>query len=393
MIFFGKGCGACMGIQLLILIGCLLFMLNAGIALFIRKNIHNKINLQIEKEKLLHSLQLQEKLYQFIVLLFSAGVSFIGFKLGEQLRFPIYLLALIPFIYITFQLIISKVTFHTLYQQLRSIETTLQEELYAYFRMLGLLFIPAILLIFFRVYFIQNENNAAGLYYLLLLIAVLLFLLLYPYMMKLVLKGKQMEASDIRYTLEMFLKKQHMSSAMLYEFAGKKNKLANAMVAGVFTKKIFFSDYLLDHLTPKEAEAILAHEIGHIKKWHLLIKGICLIAILPLFIGLGYFMDSSESLFNFTIPIPVGIIIMFGGFFSYLGFIFLKLSKIHEYQADKYVIEIGLEKEDFINALRKLAELNDQITEATDLGELLGTHPSMEKRIHKLNEVVDEQKM
>ena len=124
-----------------------------------------------------------------------------------------------------------------------------------------------------------------------------------------------------------------------------------------------------------------------------MIKGVLLVAILPLFIGLGYVMDASESLFNVAIPIPIGVVIMFGGFFTYLGFIFLKLSKIHEYQADKYVVEVGLEKDDFANALTKLAELNDQITDSTDLGELLGTHPSLENRIHKLNEVAECQKL
>lgn len=382
-----------MNIQLLLLTGVLLFALNIGIAFLIRKTIIHKIKPQIEKEKLLHTLQLQEKLYQTSVLLFSAAFSFLGYKLGEQFPFPIYILALIPFIYITFQLILSKVIFHKLYQRLRSIETTVHEELFAYLRMLSVMFIPAILLIFFRVYFIQNSSNKEALYYLLLVTAVFIFTLLYPYLMQLVLKGKRMEANDTKYVLESFLEKQHMSRTPIYEFAGKRNKLANAMVAGVFTKKIFFSDYLLEHLTPKEAETILAHEIGHIKKWHLLIKGVLLVAILPLFIGLGYVMDASESLFNVAIPIPIGVVIMFGGFFTYLGFIFLKLSKIHEYQADKYVVEVGLEKDDFANALTKLAELNDQITDSTDLGELLGTHPSLENRIHKLNEVAECQKL
>ena len=102
------------------------------------------------------------------------------------------------------------------------------------------MFIPAILLIFFRVYFIQNSSNKEALYYLLLVTAVFLFTLLYPYLMQLVLKGKRMEANDTKYVLESFLEKQHMSRTPIYEFAGKRNKLANAMVAGVFTKKVFF---------------------------------------------------------------------------------------------------------------------------------------------------------
>ena len=59
-----------MDIQLLLLTGVLLFALNIGIAFLIRKTIIHKIKPQIEKEKLLHTLQLQEKLYQTSVLYF-----------------------------------------------------------------------------------------------------------------------------------------------------------------------------------------------------------------------------------------------------------------------------------------------------------------------------------
>lgn len=59
---------------------------------------------------------------------------------------------------------------------------------------------------------------------------------------------------------------------IMYTWPGSKNKTANAVVSGFFKKRIFVTDYLMENLSRDEIEAIVAHEIGHIKKGHLWIR-------------------------------------------------------------------------------------------------------------------------
>ena len=94
----------------------------------------------------------------------------------------------------------------------------------------------------------------------------------------------------------------------------KRSKHSNAYFTGFYkSKRIVFFDTLLDILTPKEVQAVLAHEIGHYKKKHITksmilslfisLAGLYLLfqvsMYTPLFIDLGINPDSTSQLVIF----------------------------------------------------------------------------------------------
>lgn len=157
-------------------------------------------------------------------------------------------------------------------------------------------------------------------------------------------------------------------------------------------KKIFISDYLIKNLSFKEIESVLAHEVGHLKGFHLWIKIALIILAFPIFTALGYMMDSFEEMTKIKIPIPLGIGLVFLAMILYFSFLYMFFSRIQERQADKYVIKSGIDINTYISALRKIAMLNDAMTKTNKFDDKFQTHPSFEKRISwSLNSVPNKQ--
>ncbi|MDL4838915.1 M48 family metalloprotease [Aquibacillus rhizosphaerae] len=367
----------------LIFIILVIFLINLGTAAMLRMYTLKKHNRGLSVEKSLYRFHKLKYGHYIFTVISSAIISFIAIKVGE---ISIYFLATIPFVYVVVVLITTQAFYHKVYQAIRKTETSLMEDILFFMKMLIVMMIPSILIIVLRTYYITNmESNEFVLYTLLVLVIVLL-LITYPYLMHFSLRAKQIESEEKKKAIVAFINKQNIRNVKVYQFSSKRSKFANAMIIGVFTKRIFISDYLLENLSTEETCSILAHELGHLKKKHLLIKAILLFFAIPLFTGIGYILDEMEALFGFKIPIPVGVIGMLGSLIAYLGFIFLKLSKIQEYQADKYALDIGVDKDVYLAALIKVTELNDSVKSVNNLDELLGTHPSLENRINRIEE-------
>lgn len=132
------------------------------------------------------------------------------------------------------------------------------------------------------------------------------------------------------------------------------------------------------NLSFKEIESVLAHEVGHLKGFHLWIKIALIILAFPIFTALGYMMDSFEEMTKIKIPIPLGIGLVLA-MILYFSFLYMFFSRIQERQADKYVIKSGIDINTYISALRKIAMLNDAMTKTNKFDDKFQTHPSFEK--------------
>ena len=57
-------------------------------------------------------------------------------------------------------------------------------------------------------------------------------------------------------------------------FPGRGQKVANALQIGLLPRLryVLVSDHLLDHMTEREVDSVLAHELGHARGHHLLVK-------------------------------------------------------------------------------------------------------------------------
>lgn len=143
----------------------------------------------------------------------------------------------------------------------------------------------------------------------------------------------------------------------------KRSTKSNAFFTGFGkNKRIVLFDTLIQRHSTKELVAVLAHEMGHFKKKHIIKKlsyGIIhmgvIFYLLSLFIshqGLfdAFFMDQKS--------IYAGLI-FFSMLFSPIDFflsIFMQaMSRKDEYEADKFAADTTYDKKDMINALKKLS--------------------------------------
>ena len=155
-----------------------------------------------------------------------------------------------------------------------------------------------------------------------------------------------------------------------FEMDGSKRSAhSNAYFTGLGTsKRVVFYDTLVAKLTGAEMEAVLAHELGHFKKRHLL-KGmltmsICSLAALALlgwlstqwsfFAGLGAkpnlgAANSALTLLLFLLALPP--------FTFFVTPLFAMLSRRHEYEADAYAREMSSAPA-LVTALMKLVDGN-----------------------------------
>ncbi len=147
---------------------------------------------------------------------------------------------------------------------------------------------------------------------------------------------------------------------------GKRSKHTNAYFTGIGkTKRIVLYDTLLASHSHEEILAVLAHEIGHWKKKHILKQLIFMIVLSLVGLYFVYLVVNWPPLYGaFGLkykPVYAGLLLVsiylscIGFFFSPLGAI---ISRRYEREADKMAHELTGTSEPMINALKRLAKDN-----------------------------------
>jgi STE24 endopeptidase len=175
----------------------------------------------------------------------------------------------------------------------------------------------------------------------------------------------------------------------VYKFDMSKNtKKANAAFTGLGkTKRIILGDTLLNDYSNDEIETVIAHEIGHYKKKHI-VKNILIgtaSSFLTLFV-IAFLYKNSLSWFEFesitqvaALPLLALWSMLIGIIQSPLGNI---LSRKFEYEADEYAVSETRKPSAFKNTLEKLTEQNLGDKEPHPFVEwFFYSHPSIKNRI------------
>ena len=148
--------------------------------------------------------------------------------------------------------------------------------------------------------------------------------------------------------------------------AGKRSRHTNAYFTGIGkTKRIVLYDTLLASHSPEEIIAVLAHEIGHWKKKHIVKQLIFMIGVSLVLLYLVYLVVGSPVLYSaFRIqhtPVYAGLFLVS----LYLGAIRFFLSPVgaavmrrYEREADRMAFELTGTSQPMINALKRLAKDN-----------------------------------
>ena len=153
------------------------------------------------------------------------------------------------------------------------------------------------------------------------------------------------------------------------------------------TKRIILGDTLLDNYSEDEIETVIAHELGHFKKKHI-IKNIIIgtaSSFLTLF-AIAILYDNSLSWFGFESITQVAALPLLALWSTLIGLVQSPLGNIlsrkFEYEADEYAVLETRNPSAFKNTLEKLTEQNLGDKEPHPFVEwFFYSHPSIKNRI------------
>jgi len=169
---------------------------------------------------------------------------------------------------------------------------------------------------------------------------------------------------ELRAAIEDYARTQHFRLKGIYTMDGsKRSTKSNAFFTGFGRfKRIVLFDTLIEKHTVDELVSVLAHEMGHYRKKHILKS--MLISILTsglMFFILSLFINNRELFAAFGMEhVSVYASLFFFGFLyapiemllSVFGNI---LSRRHEYEADAFAVDTYGKPEAMISALKKLS--------------------------------------
>jgi STE24 endopeptidase len=183
----------------------------------------------------------------------------------------------------------------------------------------------------------------------------------------------------------------------LYVMDGSKRSAhANAFFTGFgANKRVVFFDTLLAQLSHDEMEAVLAHELGHFKRRHIIkrtlsgfaisLAGFALLGWMSqqawFYTGLGVRPDMTGAndalaLTLFMLAVPV--------FTFFISPVFARLSRKHEFEADAYAVE-HTSGRDLSAALLKLYEDNaSTLTPDPAYVKFYYSHPPASERLARM---------
>lgn len=222
----------------------------------------------------------------------------------------------------------------------------------------------------------------------------LLILVLFPTVIApLFNKFSPLQDETLRERIEGLLHKCGFKARGVFVMDGsKRSSHGNAYFTGLgAAKRIVFFDTLLSRLTPAEIEAVLAHELGHFKRRHILKRiGLMFGASLIFLAALGYLAEqrwfyeglgvasasTAMALLLFMLVMPV-----FTFFAQPLANAY---SRKHEYEADAYAAEQA-DGRDLVRALVKLYQDNAATLTPDPLhSAFYDSHPPAALRIARL---------
>lgn len=202
---------------------------------------------------------------------------------------------------------------------------------------------------------------------------LLFFLFVLPPLIVRLWKCTPLPASELRFNIEQVLKKQKTSFSNIMVWTTGETMACTAAVMGIIPgfRYILLTPCLIRFLLPEEIEAVIAHEVEHVKKKHILWYVIFIVsysAVLyrlgdpfitwllssPAVIELLMFTDQiPESLISLLGALPIGILIVL-----YFRFLIGYFMRNFERQADMAAFRVHGHPFFMINALKKVAALS-----------------------------------
>lgn len=181
-------------------------------------------------------------------------------------------------------------------------------------------------------------------------------------------KFEPLEDGELKSSIEDYARREDFKLKGVYTMDGsKRSSKSNAFFTGFGRfRRIVLFDTLIEKHTVEELVSILAHEMGHYKKKHILMAILRSIATLGVTFYIMSLFIKNEMLFDaFQMSAESSIYasLVFFGFLYIpiqlvLSIVENAISRRQEYQADRYAVETYGHPNAFIAALKKLSSDN-----------------------------------
>jgi len=207
-------------------------------------------------------------------------------------------------------------------------------------------------------------------------------------------KQTPLEEGELKTKLEIFAQKVGFKLDKIFVIDGsKRSTKANAYFTGFGKKKrIVLYDTLINDLETDEIIAVLAHEVGHYKKKHVIFNMALSILLTGFTLYIfSYFIDNPllSNALSVTQPSFHIALIAFGVLYTPIseitGLLMNLVSRKFEYQADNYA-KSNFGSTPLIRSLKKLSKNSlSNLTPHKAYVFMHYSHPTLLQRIHHLN--------
>ncbi|MDP5105325.1 MAG: M48 family metallopeptidase [Polaribacter sp.] len=245
------------------------------------------------------------------------------------------------------------------------------------------------------IWFYQMAGENFWLYAWVLVAVFSLFMNLFYAKLIVPLFNKQMplEEGELKSAIEKYAKKVGFTINNIFVIDGsKRSTKANAYFSGFGSqKRITLFDTLINDLETDEIVAVLAHEVGHYKRKHIIfnLASSILLVGFTLFI-LSLFINSSILSEALGVSIPsfhIGLIafgILYSPISEITGIFMNYISRVFEYQADNFAKET-FAAQPLITSLKKLSKNSlSNLTPHKAYVFMHYSHPTLLERIENL---------
>ena len=230
----------------------------------------------------------------------------------------------------------------------------------------------------------------------------LLLLLIYPtFIAPLFNRFEPLQDETVRERVTRLMERCGFRASGLFVMDGSRRSAhANAYFTGFgASRRVVFFDTLLNQLSPGEIEAVLAHELGHFRRRHVIqrmaalflasLLGLALLGWLSnqawFFVGLGVLPNlgaglgapnDALALLLFLLAVPV--------FSTFITPVWSQLSRRHEFEADAFAAEHASGRELATALLRLYRDNASTLTPDPVFARFYYSHPPAAERLARL---------
>lgn len=207
-------------------------------------------------------------------------------------------------------------------------------------------------------------------------IIVLLIGLIAPYLLRLIHPTSPLREPSLISDIRTIAERAGVTVTEVFLMKTKRARMANAMISGLFSRRLYLTDYLIGRLSRDEILAVIAHEIGHIKKGHLLaLTGLMLVMVVVVAVPL---VGGARVLIRFG---SLGAALVYLIALAVTILLTRLLARAFERSADRMMVRLTGDPRPAITALFKIGRLNTLPLRWARSDEPLKSHPSISGRI------------